>query len=257
MLRHYNVKNYFFLLQRLRRSVGSPARRMSSTWTTTTSATGMPTLDVDMQLTRAHEFSTCNTNSSPSGTPRSTSPLALGSKTKSESSDNSPAKPVAQEFNSKHRPSLFASTFPPASASPNLMRKSPDRQQPPSPVLQKSSDKMTGCFNRKLSDEDVKVDKKRIEKTYSNNSNSEGKSICEQCDCICHSVGNSSVNKRDPGLGSNNEKTAAEDFELPKNEGLDKILHLITDWNFPIFDACKYGNILCQVSVTIHLYHAI
>lgn len=34
---------------------------------------------------------------------------------------------------------------------------------------------------------------------------------------------------------------------LPKSRELDKLLDQISDWNFPIFDACEHGNILTQV----------
>ncbi|EDO43748.1 predicted protein [Nematostella vectensis] len=44
---------------------------------------------------------------------------------------------------------------------------------------------------------------------------------------------------------------APEEFELPRSEELTRLMDKVTDWNFPIFDACEHGNILVQVSYRI------
>ena len=108
----------------------------------------------------------------------------------------------------------------------------------------------SGCFNRKLSDEEIKGVKEVMEKVglQKEKSNTEVSEDRTHCNCTCHLNENSSMKENSPALSSSESKVEVEDFELPKVEELDQILDLITDWNFPIFDACKYGNILCQVS---------
>lgn len=263
-------------LQRMRRNLNTTGRRMSSTWTTTTSATGMPTLDPDVTVGRTTPvltFSEHNANTNTSKSLPKPSPLAEGAVTNTK---NGP-----QETYAKHRPACFSHSFPaqgspgltrklspemapsgspliprrspergtssPSSSSPNLMRKSPDRMFASSNVF------------RRLSREETQLVKDALDQAEQQpeeiKSCSENESSSKPCSCDCHSNSSS----REEGNKTDQTKKASEKEPdltketpvLPKSKELDKLLDQITDWNFPIFDVCDHGNVLTQVTYKV------
>lgn len=264
-------------LQRIRRNLIATGRRMSSTWTTTTSATGMPTLDPDVTLGRSTPvltFTDHNNSNTATLTIKSSpksSPLAEGAVT---STKNGP-----QETYAKHRPACFSHSFPAQgspvlarklspemapSGSPLIPRRSPDRgtvsSSSSSPnLLRKSPDRMFASSNvfRRLSREETQLVKDALEQAEQQ---PDGKScggsdsnISKPCTCDCHNDTSASTEEenktnqitKDTEKESNNlnEDTPV----LPRSKELDKLLDQVTDWNFPIFDASEHGYILTQV----------
>lgn len=244
---------------------------MSSTWTTTTSATGMPTLDPDVTVGRTTPvvtFTEHNNTSTVTHTNKSSqkSPLADGAITNTK---NGP-----QETYPKHRPACFSHSFP-AQASPSLTRKlSPDMASSGSPLIprrspdrgtsspvssqslmRKSPDRMFATSNvfRRLSREETQLVKDALEQAghepEEKSLEKEGKSAL--CNIDCHH--NSSSTKEESKMYQTNKDSGKEPnlleekHILPMSNELDKLLDQITDWNFPIFDACERGNILTQV----------
>ena len=262
----------FQQLQRMRRNLNTTGRRMSSTWTTTTSATGMPTLDPDVTVGRTTPvltFSEHNANTNTSKSLPKPSPLAEGAVTNTK---NGP-----QETYAKHRPACFSHSFP-AQGSPGLTRKlSPEMAPSGSPLIprrspergtsspssssspnlmRKSPDRMFASSNvfRRLSREETQLVKDALdqaEQQPEENSCSENESSSKPCSCDCHSNSSS----REEGNKTDQTKKASEKEPdltketpvLPKSKELDKLLDQITDWNFPIFDVCDHGNVLTQV----------
>ena len=262
----------FQQLQRMRRSLNSTGRRMSSTWTTTTSATGMPTLDHDVTVGRTtpvvtlteHNNATTVTHANKS--PQK-SPLAEGVITNTK---NGP-----QETYAKHRPACFSHSFPaqgspsltrklspemapsgsplisrrspergpslPSSSSPNMMRKSPDRMFATSNVFRRLSREETQLVKDALEQAEVQTEEKNTEK----------EEIAKPCNCDCHKNPSSAEEENKTNQTSKDSEKEPDLTEekrvLPKSRELDKLLDQITDWNFPIFDACEHGNILTQV----------
>lgn len=263
----------FQQLQRIRRTLNSTGRRMSSTWTTTTSATGMPTLDPDVTVGRTTpvvtftEHNNTNTvthaNKSPQKSPLADGPIA--------NTKNGP-----QETYPKHRPACFSHSFPaqgspsltrklspevapsgspliprrspergmssPSSSSPNLMRKSPDRMFATSNVF------------RRLSREETQLVKDALEQAEQQpeeTSSSEKEEKSKPCNCDCHNHPSSTEEENKTNQTSKDSEKEPDLTEanrvLPKSKELDKLLDQLTDWNFPIFDACEHGNILTQV----------
>lgn len=245
---------------------------MSSTWTTTTSATGMPTLDPDVTVGRPPVVTFTEHNNTNSATHANKSPqkapLAEGALTNTK---NGP-----QETYPKHRPAGFSHSFPvqaspglsrklspdlapsgspllprrspdratgsPASSSPNLLRKSPDRMFATSNVFRRLSREETQLVKDALDQAEPVEEKKSDE--------SEGKS--KQCNCDCHTHPPSTEEEESDTNQTSSDPPKEPDFVeenrvLPKSRELDKLLDQITDWNFPIFDACEHGNILTQV----------
>lgn len=264
-------------LQRIRRNLIATGRRMSSTWTTTTSATGMPTLDPDVTLGRSTPvltFTDHNNSNTATLTIKSSpksSPLAEGAVT---STKNGP-----QETYAKHRPACFSHSFPAQgspvlarklspemapSGSPLIPRRSPDRgtvsSSSSSPnLLRKSPDRMFASSNvfRRLSREETQLVKDALEQAEQQ---PDGKScggsdsnISKPCTCDCHNDASASTegeNKTNQ-ITKDTEKESNNLIEdtpvLPRSKELDKLLDQVTDWNFPIFDASEHGYILTQV----------
>lgn len=254
---------------------------MSSTWTTTTSATGMPTLDPDVTvgrntpvvtLTEHNNSNVVTANKSPQK-----SPLAEGAITTTK---NGP-----QETFAKHRPACFSNSFP-TQSSPNLIRKlspemapsgspliprrSPDRTNS-SPIstpnlMRKSPERMFATSNvfRRLSREETQLVKDALVQAENEpeEKNSEKDEISTTlCGCDCHHNNSSSTEEEtkmnQTTKDSEKRSTSPEDKRvLPKSKELDKLLDQIVDWNFPIFDASEHGNILTQVRLFLsqHLY---
>ena len=244
---------------------------MSSTWTTTTSATGMPTLDPDVTVGRTTPvvtFTEHNAVSHANKSPQKSS-LSEGALTNTK---NGP-----QETYPKHRPACFSHSFPaqsspglsrklspdiapsgspllprrspdrgtatPTSSSPNLLRKSPDRMFASSNVFRRLSKEETQLVKDALdqAEHEEEEEKKDVE--------TEGK--CKQCNCDCHANPSSTEQEKDTNQTTNESAKNADRVEenrvLPKSKEIDKLLDQIADWNFPIFDACEHGNILTQV----------
>ena len=245
---------------------------MSSTWTTTTSATGMPTLDADVTVGRTPVVTFTEHNNTNAATHANKSPqkssLAEGAITNTK---NGP-----QETYAKHRPACFSHSFP-AQASPGLSRKlSPDMAPSGSPLLprrspdrstvspassspnllRKSPDRMFATSNvfRRLSREETQLVKDALDQAENEeeekSDESQGKS--KQCNCECHKNPSSTEEESDTNQTSQDSAKEPNFTEknpvLPKSRELDKLLDQISDWNFPIFDACEHGNILTQVS---------
>lgn len=244
---------------------------MSSTWTTTTSATGMPTLDADVTVSRPPVVTFSEHNNTSVATLASKSPqkssLAEGALTGTK---NGP-----HETYPKHRPACFSHSFP-AQASPGLSRKlSPDLAPSGSPLLprrspdrgtaspvssspnllRKSPDRMFTTSNvfRRLSREETQLVKDALDQAENQeeNKSDENEVKCKQCKCDCHTNPSSTEEEKDTNQTSNDSAKepdfAKENRVLPKSRELDKLLDQISDWNFPIFDACEHGNILTQV----------
>ena len=244
---------------------------MSSTWTTTTSATGMPTLDPDVTVGRStpvvtfSEHNNANTVTHANKSPQK-SPLADGAITNTK---NGP-----QETYAKHRPACFSHSFP-AQGSPSLTRKlSPDLAPSSSPLIprrspergtsspvssgnlmRKSPDRMFATSNvfRRLSREETQLVKDALEQAEQapeeESIEKEEKSVVCNCDCHNHSSSSEKENATNQtSKDSRKEPNVSEENPvLPKSAEIDKLLDQITDWNFPIFDACEHGNILTQV----------
>lgn len=267
---------FFQQLQRMRRTLNSQGRRMSSTWTTTTSATGMPTLDTDVTVGRTPVVTFTEHNNTNAVTHANKSPqkssLAEGALTNTK---NGP-----QETYPKHRPACFSHSFPaqaspglsrklspelaPSGQSPLLPRRPPDRGGNASPssssspnLLRKSPDRMFATSNvfRRLSKEETQLVKDALDQAEHQEEKtsveSEEKSH-KQCNCECHANPESTEKESDTTQTSNADSAKEADFAeenrvLPKSRELDKLLDEITDWNFPIFEACEHGSILTQV----------
>lgn len=260
-----------FQLQRIRRTLNSQGRRMSSTWTTTTSATGMPTLDADVTVSRPPVVTFSEHNNTSAATHANKSPqkssLAEGALT---STKNGP-----QETYPKHRPACFSHSFP-AQASPGLSRKlSPDLAPSGSPLLprrspdrgtaspvssspnmlRRSPDRMFATSNvfRRLSREETQLVKDALDQAENQEEkkSDESEEKSKQCKCDCHTHSSSTEQEKDTNQTRNDSAKepdfAEENRVLPKSRELDKLLDQICDWNFPIFDACEHGNILTQV----------
>lgn len=245
---------------------------MSSTWTTTTSATGMPTLDADVTVGRSPpvvtftEHNNTNAATHANKSPQKSS-LSEGALTNTK---NGP-----QETYPKHRPAGFSHSFP-AQASPGLSRKlSPDLAPSGSPLLsrrspdratvspassspnllRKSPDRMFATSNvfRRLSREETQLVKDALDQAehQEEEKSDESEEKSKQCNCDCHAHPSSTEEESDTNQTSNDSAKdpdfAEENRVLPKSRELDKLLDQITDWNFPIFDACEHGNILTQV----------
>lgn len=264
------------MVGRIRRSLNTTGRRMSSTWTTTTSATGMPTLDPDVTVgrntpvvtfTEHNNSNTITANKSPQK-----SPLAEGAIT---STKNGPQETIA-----KHRPTCFSSSIPAQSSqnmiqklspemapsgSPLSPRRSPDRGSsspvPPSNMMRKSPDRMFATSNvfRRLSREETQLVKDALEQAEHEpeDKNSDKKDESVPCSCECHHNSSSTreennMNQTTKDLGK--ECNLPEDAKvLSKSKELDKLLDQISDWNFPIFDASDHGNILTQVTYRVFM----
>ncbi|XP_074613483.1 cGMP-inhibited 3',5'-cyclic phosphodiesterase 3A-like [Acropora palmata] len=264
------------MVGRIRRTLNATGRRMSSTWTTTTSATGMPTLDPDVTvgrntpvvtLTEHNNSNVVTANKSPQK-----SPLAEGAITTTK---NGP-----QETFAKHRPACFSNSFP-TQSSPNLIRKlspemapsgspliprwSPDRTNS-SPIstpnlMRKSPERMFATSNvfRRLSREETQLVKDALVQAENEpeEKNSEKDEISTTlCGCDCHHNNSSSTEEEtkmnQTTKDSEKKSTSLEDKRvLPKSKELDKLLDEIVDWNFPIFDASEHGNILTQVTYRV------
>ena len=243
---------------------------MSSTWTTTTSATGMPTLDADVTVSRPPVVTFSEHNNTSATTLANKSPqkssLAEGALT---STKNGP-----QETYPKHRPACFSHSFPAQSSpglsrklspdlapsgSPLLPRRSPDRGTA-SPVsspnmLRRSPDRMFATSNvfRRLSREETQLVKDALDQAENQEEKKmdENEAKSKQCKCDCHANPSSTEEEKDTNQTHNHSANKAdfskENRVLPKSRELDKLLDQISDWNFPIFDACEHGNILTQV----------
>lgn len=248
---------------------------MSSTWTTTTSATGMPTLDPDVTVGRTTPVVTFTEHNAVSHANKSPQKSSLAEGANITSTKNGP-----QETYTKHRPACFSHSFP-TQASPGLSRKlSPDMAPSGSPLLQrrspdrvaatptssspsllrKSPDRMFTSSNvfRRLSKEETQLvkdalDQAEQEKETEDVVDTVGKS--KPCDCVCHANPSSTKQEKDNNQTSNESVKKADSVEenpvLPKSKELDKLLDQISDWNFPIFDACEHGNILTQVRMKL------
>lgn len=248
---------------------------MSSTWTTTTSATGMPTLDPDVTVGRTTPVVTFTEHNTVSHANKSPQKSSLAEGANITSTKNGP-----QETYTKHRPACFSHSFPTQalpglsrklspdmapSGSPLLQRRSPDRaaatptSSSPS-LLRKSPDRMFTSSNvfRRLSKEETQLvkdalDQAEQEKETEDVVDTVGKS--KPCDCDCHANPSSTKQEKDNNQTSNESVKKADSVEenpvLPKSKELDKLLDQISDWNFPIFDACEHGNILTQVRMKL------
>ena len=129
---------WLFMLQRLRRSLPpSLIRRMSaSTWTTTTSATGLPTLELEPCRTRSSSFRHARDGATPGASPaasRSNSPSPSSPttvsliipKTRSFSiATTTPYSPPVQKRTSRDRKSLHLPNTQMDSISPSKSEKS-------------------------------------------------------------------------------------------------------------------------------------
>lgn len=263
------------MVGRIRRSLNSQGRRMSSTWTTTTSATGMPTLDADVTVSRPPVVTFSEHNNT------SVSTLANKSPQKSSLAEGAltSAKNGPQETYPKHRPACFSHSFP-AQASPGLSRKlSPDLAPSGSPLLprrspdrgtaspvstspnllRKSPDRMFATSNvfRRLSREETQLVKDALDQAenQAETKSDENEVKSKQCKCDCHTNPSSTEEEKDTNQTRNDSAKepdfAKENRVLPKSRELDKLLDQISDWNFPIFDACEHGNILTQVTYKV------
>lgn len=212
---------------------------MSSTYTTTTSATGMPTVDPDISIIRTPAVSVSHEPSSlgASGSPKS--PLTIDS------------TPRNQDTFTKHRPSFFSHSLPSqnpsppnfsrispdrvnAPHSPNFVRKSPEMSSVSPSLLRRNSDKPNYIKHR--SSEDLKD-------VLEDNENEENKKIDGTCNCQCH---NQTIDIADDE-SEEKETIAQEDFKLLEDQNLSRLLDKLNDWSFPIFDTWDYGNVLVQV----------
>ena len=258
---------------------------MSSTWTTTTSATGMPTVDPDMSVTRSPhtlEHSSSAVNMPLSSSPRSTSPLIHGcsSSRSSPKPGESPTvivksansiKPITQENTPKHRPTYFTNSVPSQlQGSPNIQRKSSPDVSPSlsllnrrssergtsSPSLLRKSPDRTNAF-RRVSKEEAQAVKDAIENARKEeNDNDSDKELLCSCKCHQHKSLSEEIEKSnsDKSIESEGDLSPTEEFELPHSKELDELIDRITEWNFPIFKACEHGNILCQVCPDIAMF---
>lgn len=220
---------------------------MSSTYTTTTSATGMPTVDTDMNILRTPTVSVSHDSIGSINSPKS--PLAA---------EGSPTR--NQEAFTKHRPAFFSNAFPAqntgstnmsrispdrtnAPPSPNFGRRSPERPLAQSPsLIRRNSDKLN--YIKHKSKEDLRDVSERNEKE---NEKENRDNIDSKCKCQCHEKG---TDDDDENAEQNLSEAPQDDFVLKSDPQLSKLLDKINDWNFPIFDACNYGNILVQVCMT-------
>ena len=260
--------------QRIRRNLNTPGRRMSSTWTTTTSATGMPTMDPDVTVTRAPivTFTEHNNPNIVNHGVKAAPKSGLAADAAHSNTKNDP-----QEI--KHRPVCFSNSFP-SQPSPNLSRKlSPEVAPSASPLiprrspewgtvspassspnlLRKSPDRMfTSNVFRRLSKEETQLVKDAIGKAEDDDGETkDNKENSSECKCNCHrNHVNSSVKVTEAAVDSSSdsemELSCLEDRVLPKSKELDKLLDQIADWNFPIFDVAKHGNILTQVQSLLY-----
>lgn len=205
----------------------------------------MPTVDPDMNILRTPTVSVSHDSVGSINSPKS--PLAA---------ENSPTR--NQEAFSKHRPSFFSNAFPVQNpGSPNMSRISPDRTNaPPSPsfgrrsperpiphspsVIRRNSDKLN--YIKRKSKEDLQDVSERNEKE---NDKEKYDKTDSSCSCQCHEKHEGEDEDADGDVS----EVAPEDFVLKSDPQLSKLLDKINDWNFPIFDACNYGNILVQVCI--------